>query len=142
MKSATIFDERGAIVEAMSGSEADIETFTVNRPHIDGFFKASEYYVSGGQAIKFPSRPNDFYVWDYAQQAWVVSDSLAIAKAMEKRARLLQLSDWTDTASAPTRLGATLYEAWQAYRQALRDITQQSGYPENINWPTAPTAAS
>jgi hypothetical protein len=25
-----------------------------------------------------------------------------------------------------------------AYRQALRDITAQEGFPENINWPTKP----
>lgn len=138
MKSATIFDERGAIVEAMTGSEADIEIFTANRPHIDGFFKASEYYVFDGRAIEFPPKPDDFYVWDYTQRAWVISNPLADAQAREKRMRLLQLSDWTDTASAPTRLGQTLYDAWQEYRQALRDLPKQSGYPSNINWPTAP----
>ena len=24
----------------------------------------------------------------------------------------------------------------EEYRQALRDVTEQSGFPENINWPT------
>lgn len=27
---------------------------------------------------------------------------------------------------------------WAAYRQALRDVTGQAGFPENVDWPTAP----
>lgn len=27
------------------------------------------------------------------------------------------------------------YSSIQAYRRALRDITEQSGFPKNINWP-------
>lgn len=27
---------------------------------------------------------------------------------------------------------------WRAYRQALRDVPQQAGFPASINWPTAP----
>ena len=55
-----------------------------------------------------------------------------------RRDRLLSESDWTDTVSAQTRLGETLYNAWQTYRQSLRDIPQQEGYPLNINWPAPP----
>ena len=29
-------------------------------------------------------------------------------------------------------------EAWVVYRQALRDVPDQSGFPENIQWPTKP----
>lgn len=54
-----------------------------------------------------------------------------------KRNGLLAACDWTDTASAPARLGEELYGAWQAYRQALRDVTTQ-GDPVNITWPVAP----
>jgi hypothetical protein len=28
---------------------------------------------------------------------------------------------------------------WTAYRRDLRGITDQPGFPENINWPNAPT---
>lgn len=28
--------------------------------------------------------------------------------------------------------------SWQLYRQALRDITEQAGYPEDIVWPATP----
>jgi hypothetical protein len=65
----------------------------------------------------------------YDQQAALVRD---------QRNNLLAESDWTDTASAPTRLGQELYDQWQTYRQALRDVTAQPGYPFNIVWPTPP----
>jgi hypothetical protein len=54
------------------------------------------------------------------------------------RLQKLQESVCTDTASAPTRLGQTLYAQWQTYRQALRDVPTQSGYPVNVVWPTPP----
>jgi len=65
------------------------------------------------------------------------SDAVKAQEATTKRYFLLLESDWTDTVSAQTRLGAK-YQQWQDYRQALRDITKQSGYPETINWPTTP----
>lgn len=55
-----------------------------------------------------------------------------------QRNKLLADSDWTDTASAPARLGEPLYTQWQIYRQALRDVTTQPGYPFDVVWPTPP----
>lgn len=56
------------------------------------------------------------------------------------RTRLLQESDWTDTASASERLGSAVYGLWQEYRQALRDVTEQAGYPAEVVWPEPPSA--
>jgi len=50
-----------------------------------------------------------------------------------ERDDLLKQSDWTQVADAPVDA-----EAWAVYRQALRDVPQQSGFPEEINWPEAP----
>lgn len=55
-----------------------------------------------------------------------------------QRAQLLADSDWTDTLSAKTRLGEELYNAWQVYRQVLRDIPLQPGFPFEVLWPIAP----
>lgn len=33
-------------------------------------------------------------------------------------------------------------EAVKAYRQALRDITEQSGFPRNVQWPEMPAVLS
>lgn len=58
-------------------------------------------------------------------------------KVRRERGLLLTATDWTDTASAPARLGPSAYAAWQTYRQELRDITDQPD-PFAIEWPTPP----
>lgn len=55
------------------------------------------------------------------------------AEARAQRNALLSASDWTQVADAPVD-----QTAWAAYRQELRDITSQEGFPEAINWPAAP----
>lgn len=45
----------------------------------------------------------------------------------------LTASDWTQVADAPVDKAA-----WATYRQALRDITAQPGFPWTVTWPDAP----
>jgi hypothetical protein len=51
----------------------------------------------------------------------------------QSRGEKLKDSDWTQVADAPVDKAA-----WATYRQALRDVTQQSGFPWTIEWPTQP----
>ena len=46
---------------------------------------------------------------------------------------LLAESDWTQLADATADK-----TAWASYRQALRDVPNQAGFPHNITWPTTP----
>lgn len=57
----------------------------------------------------------------------------AAAAVRAERDRLLAASDWTQVKDAPVDQAA-----WAAYRQALRDISQQSGFPETVTWPSKP----
>jgi len=60
------------------------------------------------------------------------SDSQAV-KIRTQRNEKLTDSDWTQLADAPVdSLG------WAVYRQKLRDITQQNGFPWNVVWPNKP----
>lgn len=52
-----------------------------------------------------------------------------------ERNRKLADSDWTQLSDAP--LTNTETANWASYRQALRDITNQTD-PFNINWPVSP----
>lgn len=54
----------------------------------------------------------------------------------EERNRLLTASDWTQLNDTP--LDNTAKVAWTSYRQALRDIPSQSGFPQNVVWPVKP----
>lgn len=55
------------------------------------------------------------------------------AQARVKRALLLAACDWTALADAP--LDESARAAWTSYRQSLRDITSQPGFPVDIEWP-------
>lgn len=50
-----------------------------------------------------------------------------------ERNRKLTASDWTQVDDAPVDKAA-----WATYRQALRDVPLQSGFPWDVNWPTEP----
>ena len=50
-----------------------------------------------------------------------------------ERNKLLADCDWTQLPDAPVNTAA-----WATYRQALRDITTQSGFPWTITWPESP----
>lgn len=51
----------------------------------------------------------------------------------QSRGEKLKDSDWTQVADAPVDQAA-----WATYRQALRDVTSQEGFPWTITWPTQP----
>ena len=64
------------------------------------------------------------------------------AEIREERDKLLAESDWVVTKAveqnAQDGLGVQIPVVWLDYRQALRDIPQQPGFPDNVTWPTAP----
>ena len=53
-----------------------------------------------------------------------------------QRDALISASDWTQIPDSPFTKAQR--ETWATYRQALRDITKQPGFPETIDWPVAP----
>lgn len=44
--------------------------------------------------------------------------------------------DWTQLADSPLDADAKL--AWQLYRETLRMVPQQAGFPWNVEWPPVP----
>lgn len=56
--------------------------------------------------------------------------------AREQRNRLLAECDWTQLADYAGDSKAD----WATYRQALRDLPKQTGFPETIDWPMQPNA--
>ena len=54
-----------------------------------------------------------------------------------QRNSLLTLCDWTQLPDAP--LTAEQKQEWAEYRQALRDVPEQTGFPENVIWPSTPS---
>jgi endonuclease/exonuclease/phosphatase family metal-dependent hydrolase len=74
-----------------------------------------------------------FTVRDMTTEEVQQRDAGQAAQVRSERNALLVASDWTQVADAPVDKAA-----WATYRQALRDVTQQSGFPWTIEWPTQP----
>lgn len=58
------------------------------------------------------------------------------AERRAERDRLLLASDRTQLADAPLTEDEKI--AWQAYRQALRDVPRQPDFPLTVTWPLSP----
>jgi len=54
---------------------------------------------------------------------------------IERNSRLAA-SDWTQLDDSP--MANTQKAAWATYRQALRDLPDQEGFPWNVTWPEKP----
>lgn len=92
------------------------------------------------KAVEVDPVKNEYGIW---RQTWAVEpmteEEVAARTQQEwivvrgQRNMILARSDWTQLPDA--QLTSTEIENWASYRQALRDITNQSD-PFNITWPT------
>ena len=57
----------------------------------------------------------------------------AAAAVRAERDKLIAATDWTVLGDAKT-----VKADWKAYRQALRDVPEQAGFPYAVVWPTPP----
>lgn len=80
--------------------------------------------------------------WD-DYEAWLAAGNMPQpapdTRASDTRAQrdsLIAACDWTQIPDTP--LTATQRIAWAAYRQALRDVPAQAGFPASITWPVSP----
>ena len=80
------------------------------------------------------------------ETSWLIRDLTAeelaqieadlAASVRSERDRKLQETDWIVIKSLEA--GNPVPVDWEFYRQALRDITTQEGFPRNVTWPTKP----
>ena len=70
--------------------------------------------------------------WEVAHTVQNMEQSVAEANVRSKRDGLLSETDWMALSDV------TMSDTITAYRQALRDIPSQAGFPTNVTWPTKP----
>lgn len=95
------------------------EQLNEGESYIDGEFSDINYIISDGQAVVKPVPTFDA--------------ELAALAIRIKRNKLLLACDYTQLPD----ISANKTD-WAIYRQALRDITNQETFPENVVWPVAP----
>jgi hypothetical protein len=91
-----------------------------------------------------PDKPADtdteYFEWE--DDRWVAKPTLRelTSRARNSRDQKLSSCDWTQLPDAP--LSEEELQAWRSYRQALRDVPDQQGFPSDIDWPTEPAGIS
>jgi hypothetical protein len=63
-------------------------------------------------------------------------DATAAASVRAERDRRLAETDWV--VIRHTEHGTNIPLAWELYRQALRDVSVQPGFPHEVEWPVSP----
>jgi hypothetical protein len=87
------------------------------------------YKCVNGEFLEFDEADYAQAEIDYAQAPIILAESVR-----NYRAELLAETDWTQLADVPQ----AIKDLWATYRQALRDVPQQAGFPENVTWPQKP----
>jgi hypothetical protein len=83
---------------------------------------------------EIPFTPEEEASRDAEEAAWTAfANDRAATNARTRRNILLTQSDWTQVDDVPVDKAA-----WATYRQALRDIPQQGGFPTTVTWPVKP----
>ena len=103
----------------------------------------SKYYINNSILTSLPEPPSINHIWNWTTMSWQDTRTeqqkfqQAAQQVLAKRKELLDSTDWIVIKAMDT--GTTIPQAWQTYRQELRDITNQTGYPYQVTWPTKPT---
>ena len=84
--------------------------------------------LEGGSWVLLPT------VRELSPEQLAEQDANAASAIRYERSRLLAETDWTALSDV------TMSPDMAVYRQALRDITLQPGFPHNVLWPTKPGA--
>ena len=152
MKSYIVFDEQSGEIETWgSCSDEDFQLQKrLNKGLMEGNANSLTHYVHANVLIAYTSEqtkeklhsPGPFYVWSNQSFSWIDTRTFdqkyqdAANEAISKRNELLYASDWTQIPNNP--LTKEKQSEWSLYRQQLRDITTQTGYPFNVVWPNKP----
>ena len=145
----TIIRDMGQVqVNGRGHDEVDMSTVPVN-------INAVQWYGEHGE-IEYtdPDLVNDFIT---SLPSW--AEDLAIERKAVIDAEIAEEEEYAEYLKTPEGLAETarnerdfllercdwaagtdvvMSEEMAAYRQALRDITDQAGFPENIDWPIKP----
>jgi len=90
------------------------------------------YHNVNGQSMQFTA--DEETARDKEEAAWAAgaNDRQAVEVRKERDAKLAA-TDWRASSDV------TLSSQWRTYRQSLRDVPTQAGFPNSITWPTEPS---
>lgn len=99
-------------------------------PSFDSWTHYLEYnpvpVLQDGKWVSVPT------VYELTQDQIDIRDASLAEGIRAERDALLAATDWMALSDV------TMSGAWATYRQALRDITSQEGFPASVDWPAKP----
>ena len=92
------------------------------------------FNITTGEETQYPLSAEELA----AQAEYLKDEPKRARKFAEESVRTernakLSTTDWTQVADAPVDKAA-----WATYRQSLRALPEQAGFPNTVTWPTAP----
>lgn len=98
----------------------------------------TQYHGKNG-LTDYPAKPGESYRFNFASESWEFDATIATQLALTKRDQLLQAGPDRVNPMWWSSMSTADQTAVAEYRQALLDITNQTGYPINIEWPPVPS---
>ena len=89
------------------------------------------YHATSEGNVPFTAEEEVQWAAEQAAYAAGANDRKAAEVRTERNAKLTA-TDWTQGFDTPQ----ATKDKYASYRQALRDIPAQSGFPNNVTWPT------
>jgi Phage tail assembly chaperone protein len=89
--------------------------------------------VSTGEKVLIPYTTEQQAEYDTNKAAWDAgANDRKAAEVRTERNEKITACDWRVLPDVSNS------DAWKVYRQALRDVPMQLGFPNNVVWPDAP----
>lgn len=126
--------DAGKITSIVQTQPEFVDKYDGYIPTEEAGISISTHCVVDGVVTSIGNCPSEVHAFNYSSFTWEVNLELAIEAARNRRDVLFSKSDWTQLPDVPL----STKDKWTEYRQALRDITSQAGYPFQITWPEPP----
>lgn len=111
---------------------------------LEGEFDHLSQKIEHGEVVNFqPPQPKNnshmIWEWDAGVKRWAPrpTDLSLAEEARLERDKLLAACDWVVAKSM--ELQEPIPAAYVTYRKALRELTEQPGFPRRIEWPALTT---
>lgn len=103
-----------------------------NPPELNQIVSGSTYQITETEVIQ------TYILRDRTPDEITREEEVRADAVRRERNSHLTACDWTQQADAP--LSDLARAAWAEYRQALRDVPNQPGFPFDVTWPVQPVA--
>ena len=108
------------VFEVVVGAAPSIDETTYRAVRADTpTYAGDKWHLEWSVVEKTPEEKQNYY-------------NASSARVRAKRNQLLSDSDWMALSDS------TMTTEWASYRQALRDLTAQEGFPHTVEWPNKP----